>query len=378
MEYYKVIVEKRGVRRLFLCMMMSLFVLGFGNAKNVEGSTRHKGQFNNSKPLSCGDTITTYTVLSNDLDCSGYTDTAAALTLEAGARLNLNGKKIIGNDTINCIDIKGNAARVSNGTVMRCYHGIEVSSNRNRIMQVEALDNERIGITIAGDENLLIKCLVANSGREGIYIAEGNKGNKIDRSIVENNGREGINIEGGSSNKIFRSTVRSNRRQGISITQVNGDSEMGKSNKIYDSIVDNNGRHGINIEGNSNKIYRSTVRGSCRDGIEISGKDNLVLDNHVVDNGNQETCDSFGEGYNPSAYAGIDVTAGSEENEIKGNRACGNRGCVATDSNECVAHERDFWDENVDGDSQCGSFNRWEHNSIICINVAPECNAAPQ
>lgn len=315
----------RVVLRFSVGLIVGLFVLGLSNAQDVEASHSHKGRFHKAKSLNCGDMITSHAVLYNDLDCSDYSE-GSALTLEEGASLNLNGKKIIGNYDINCIEIRGDDAKVWNGTLTQCDTGIRIRTSRNEIIHVKVIDSAGRGIRIQGDENLLMTCSVANSGRQGIQIDEGN------------------------------------------------------SNKIYRSIIDNSGRHGIQInKGSGNEISRSTVRSSCRDGIEIDeGSNNLVFHNQVEDNGNPETCTEFDEDYNPWAYAGIDVTNGSQENEIKYNRAGCNLGCVATDDDGCIAHERDLWDENVDEyTGQSVTTNRWKSNSIACNNAVPEYSPSP-
>ena len=358
--------------RLAVGLMMSLFVLVLSNAQNVEGSHSHKGRFHKAKPLPCGYTITTHAVLYNDLDCSDHSG-GPALTLGEGASLNLHGKRVIGNNGINCIDITGDGSKVWNGTVMNCYYGIRVTSNRNEITQVGVHDNGRAGIYIeGGNNNKIDNSIVQNNGREGINIDtgsdnEGGKSNKIDRTIILNNGREGIKIDTGEGNEISRTIVDNNGRQGIHI-------EGGNSNKIDRTIVDNNGRHGIQIDGGeNNEISRSTVRGSCRDGIEIQGNNNLVFHNNVEDNGNLETCTNFTENYNPWAYAGIDVAdvvSYSENNKIKYNYACGNQGCNGSEDEPCVARDRNLWDEYVDIDGNHVLTNEWKNNTV-CPEYSP-------
>lgn len=309
MRHRSKIKSMRIVLQLIVGLTSSLFVLGFSNSLNAEGFTLHKGRFWKPEPVSCGDTITSYALLTTDLDCSDTESTA--LRLEEGAKLNLNGKKVIGNFGINCIDIRGNGTKIWHGTVTQCDYGIRVRSDRNRIMSVEVSDSADRGIRIDGDENLVINCSVAY------------------------NGTQGIKINGGNRNKIF-------------------------SNRVFDN---------------------------CRDGIEIDeGKYNWVFYNHVEDNGNREVCDNFAKDptdpedsyyYKPWFYAGIDVLSGSENNRIKHNRAGCNLGCVGSDDFPCTAHERDFWDENVDTSGNCASNNEWENNSIACKNAVAECSPNP-
>ena len=393
----------RVLLRLAVGLMMSFFVFGTSNAKNMKGFTSHERWSKKATPLSCGAEITTHAVLYNDLDCSD--SSGVALTLLKGASLNLNGKKIIGNESDNCIEITGDGVKVWNGTVMNCRDGIVITGKRNEILQVEVRDNNRVGIHITGgNSNKISSSTVNDNGREGIYI-EGGNGNKIDQSTVNDNGREGIYIEGGNGNKIDQSTVNDNGREGIYIQRPNsngmegGDNneisrsivdnngrqgihiEGGESNKISRSIVDNNGRHGIQIEaievdnseetagGNGNEIIRNTVRGSCRDGIEIDGHDNSVFFNQVEGNGNPETCDSPDD-YNPWAYAGIDAVTASGNNKIKYNYACGNQGCKGSEDEPCAERDRNLWDENVDVDGNPVSTNEWKNNTV-CPEYSP-------
>ena len=201
----------RGVvLRLVVGIITSLFVFGLSNAQNAEGWTSDKGQRSKAESVSCGDTITNYAVLTNNLDCSEYNGDAA-LTLAEGARLNLNRKTVTGNDKIKCIKIIGDGTRVWNGTVTGCDDGILVSSSdRNKIICVEVSDSKNKGIDIDdGDENLVMKCSVAGSGKQGIRI-NGGDSNKIFINNVYGNGRDGIEINNGDSNLVFSNRVKDN------------------------------------------------------------------------------------------------------------------------------------------------------------------------
>jgi hypothetical protein len=129
----------------------SLFVLSLTNALNAEDITSHKGPFWYAEPVSCGATIASYALLTTDLDCSDTESTV--LRLEEGAKLNLNGKKIIGNFDINCIDIRGDATKIWNGTVTQCDYGIRVRSDHNRITSVKVSGSNDTGIRIKGSKN---------------------------------------------------------------------------------------------------------------------------------------------------------------------------------------------------------------------------------
>jgi parallel beta-helix repeat protein len=325
MRYRNKTKSMRVVLGLIVGLTTSLFVLGLSNAQHAEGFNSHKGRFWKAEPVGCGDEITTYTVLTNDLDCSEHSG-SPALTLGKRAKLNLNGYRVIGNSGINCIEMTGRAT-VRNGTVMSCRDGILINqSDRNKIIDVEACKNDRRGFKIdQGDENILVNCSATDNGRQGISIEKGND-NLVIKCSATDNGRQGISIE----------------------------------------------------KGDGNKVYNNKANANCRDGIEIDrGSDNRVFYNHVEDNGNKDTCDAQApdEDYRPWFYAGIDVTDGSEEypseyNEIKYNYACGNLGCDGSNSDPCLARERNFWDENVDVNGYCVSKNEWENNTVC---MEPEC-----
>jgi parallel beta-helix repeat protein len=306
----------------------SLFVLSLTNALNAEGFTSHKGRFWNAKPVVCGDTLEYgHFELTGNLDCEGEDP---AIEITGPAKLNLKGYTLSGNEPDEkfknvCIKITGDGAKVWNGTVKNCEDGIEIKSDRNRIRGVTSSDNAKRGFRVRGDKNLLFNCTATNNGRKGFSVEEA------------------------------------------------------EDNLLFMCLATNNGHQGFIIEiGDGNKIYYSKAYANCRDGIEIDGgNDSLVFYNHVEDNGSPDTCADFEEDYKPWFYAGINVLSGSKNNKIKHNRAECNLGCVGSDVFPCTAHERDFWDENLDDSGNCGSINEWENNSIACKNAVPECSPNP-
>jgi parallel beta-helix repeat protein len=187
---------------------------------------------------------------------------------------------------------------------------------------------------------------------------------------------DGILIDKGASNIIIKVEAYKNYERGFKI-------KKGDENLLFNCSARKNGRQGFIItKGDENWISHSKAIANCRDGIEIEkGNENHIRHNLVMDNGNEDTCIDFVENYKPWYYAGIDVLSGSENNEIKFNRAGCNLGCVGSDDFPCAAHERDFWDENVDIDEKgqviCVSTNMWDNNSIKCNNVEQECSPNP-
>lgn len=278
--------------------------------------------FSQAKAFECGAILPKgYHKLTEDVTCFAVDSESPALTLESGSHLDLNGFSVdctnpFGNEREGIV-LEGRNAIVRNGIITNCYNGV---------------------------------------------VINGDGHHKVLRLIVENNSREGMRVRS-TYNRVINVESLNNVRRGFSID--------GDDNSLINCLAENNGRQGFLIEGRDNKIINSDAFDSCRDGIEIDGgHDNSLTNNHVSDNGNPETCLNFGEAYNPSAYAGIDIRDGSEENIVKNNRTSGNQGCNGED---CVARERNLWDENVDVNGYCDSTNRWINNRVDGRKAHPEC-----
>jgi len=138
----------------------------------------------------CGDTITSNTTLSADMDCSGYAGDA----LSFGANkitLNLNGHTITGPagyDGYSGIDTDGyKKGTITNGTIANYTYGVDLdSSNRMTVSK----------LTISGE----------NDGSDsGIYLYGGvsNVINKVTVTGVE----DGLYLEDGASTQVTNNTV---------------------------------------------------------------------------------------------------------------------------------------------------------------------------
>jgi parallel beta-helix repeat protein len=259
---------------------------------------------------------------------------------------------------------------------IECGAEITTSVTLTNDLNCSGYDDAVLTLKEGAELNLNGKKVIGNYDNNCIEIE--------DDGVELNNGtvtrcKDGIRIKS-NSNTITSVEVSDSARRGIRIN--------GNGNLLKMCLVSHNGRQGIKIEGaNYNELFSNLVFGNCRDGIEIDGGSyNRVLFNHVEDNGNAKICLIFEEDYKPWFYAGIDVTAGftedSEEypsmyNKIEYNRAGCNLGCVGSDEVPCTAHERDFWDENVDSSGSCISTNVWRDNLVVCKNATPECSPNP-
>ena len=311
--------------------------------------------FSQAEAFKCGDTLARgHYKLTEDLTCFSTDPGDSALILEGGANLDLNGNTVDCNndDKREGIVLEGRNAKVRNGTITNCYNGVVITGDgHHKVSQLIVENSNREGIIVVSDYNQLINTESMNNGRRGFYIGIDDDDDQVtadDNNLVnclaKDNGRHGFLIDGGIDNKIISSAAFDNGNQGF--------------------LIDG---------GNNNKIKNSAAFDSCRDGIEIKkGNDNSLINNYVADNGNPDTCGDFSYPYLPWFYAGIDITDGAEENIVINNRTNGNIGC----DEKLNVIERNLLDENVDGDGNCDSTNRWNNNRVDGERAEPECVVA--
>ncbi len=320
--------------------------------------------------IACGDALPRgYFRLTNDVVCAaGDTSDSPAITLTAGTVLDLNGYTIGCNErTGDGILIEGTGNILFHGTVNGCMQGVHVRSDHNYVVGVTAQDNGERGFFVDdSDNNHFFKCVAEANGQQG-----------FDVRVPEENGT-------GAANNLFVNCVAvGNGRQGFNVEGPEGNVPGPDNNLFVNCVADGNRRHGFKILlGDGNHIHNSDALANCRDGIEIEAGDyNSIINNHAEDNGNEATCAAFGEAYRPWFYAGIDLLAGSEYNEVINNQTSGNTGCTAQSADgpcEGPLRDRNLWDENVDKAGECISTNRWYNNREDGHKIDPECAPGPR
>jgi hypothetical protein len=140
---------------------------------------------------SCGDTLTSNTTLTADLDCSGYTGTALSMGKNKVV-LDLNGHTIwgyAGSDTYTGVDTNGyHKTVIKNGTIANAGYAIYVSySNETLIKNVE----------ISGE--------VADSSSEGIYVYYGVSNQAVNVNIHDV--YYGFDTEYAANSKLLNSKI---------------------------------------------------------------------------------------------------------------------------------------------------------------------------
>lgn len=167
-------------RRLGLSVLLGLSLVGLVPAVAFGGIG-----------LACGDTLTSNTTLSADLDCSAYNGTALYMGAN-GITLDLNGHTIwgwTGADDHSGVDTNGrNKTVITDGTIANFGYGVYLSSSSQSV--VSWLD-------IVGE--------VADTDDYGIYgyYGAGNRINRVDISGVD----YGVYLEYGSDTRVSNSMI---------------------------------------------------------------------------------------------------------------------------------------------------------------------------
>ncbi len=234
--------------------------------------------------VSCGDTVTSNTVLTADLSCS----TAPALNVEGPARLDLNGFTVSCEDSsANGIVLRTTNASVSNGRVSGCDVGVLASSparNPNRGLQISKIvaDSNRVGIGVLSARSQITDNVVTNSIEYGIYLV-GNlaRQNRVVNNSVSGDGNFndlGIYLSDGASNNDIINNESRGLLYGI-LTDFGAD-----GNKLVRNVTPEN-FYGIGVFTNDNNVVGNVSENNSINGIETEGENNAFSGNQAVDNG---------------------------------------------------------------------------------------------
>lgn len=213
--------------------------------------------------VSCGDKITSYTVLSADLacDCSKLSS-QAALTVTGPATLDLNGHTVSCSKTTApftyCVAIFGNGATIQNGAVTECFFGVGGPGT--------------IGRTV-------IRNIVATAYSSG-FLLNGNR-NKLIRVTAKNHVNAGVSI-GGNNNRLQYVTSNNNDDDGVAVT--------GENNTLLQVTAKGNAQHGISTYGPFNQVKDSYAAGQRNsEGISIAGENGSAI-NNIVEDSTRSNC----------------------------------------------------------------------------------------
>jgi parallel beta-helix repeat protein len=343
----------------------------------------------------CGETIASgnWVLTANVGPCS---DGAPALTVEGPAHLDMDGYMVLceadGGDVPTGIQVTGQNARISDGTVKGCNTGIAVEGDgHHRLEGITVVGSQDRGINIGSDGNRLEWVTVLGSGDEGMRI-EGD-GNRVVEGRAAGNHNHGIRVKNASNNSILSTQAFTNLGEEIengTVVNVFGEGIRleGDHNVAKDCIANGNGDEGVRVKGGEGNVVshclaqaNGTTTGepgievdegathtvveytrasaNAADGIASGGQYTLVRHDTTLANGSvvpQPPPDDGGAVVPPGPFgAGIRVRAGGTDNRLTRNTAHGNR-------------VTDLVDENENCDN-----NAWRRNSFDTADPADSC-----
>lgn len=198
---------------------------------------------------SCGQTVTTNAVLTQNLVCTGNGIVVGA----SGITINLKGFSIrgdvspVGNGTDVGIDNSGGYDRVTvqNGLVRNFYFGVGANDGGS-----------------PGADKMTVANLVAAGNAYGIFVL-GDLA-RVSSSTASGNGSNGITISGASAS-ITSSSASGNRNVGILV--------VGPSATVTYSTASGNGEAGIGINDQLGSVKAALVKGNRADGNGYGGPD---------------------------------------------------------------------------------------------------------
>ena len=241
-------------------------------------------------PVSCGDTITTDTTLTQDLvDCAnnGIVIGADNITLDLnGYRVDGDGRSFAG-----CVqgeicdagllNFSHGGVTVTGGSVQEFSFGaLVVAAGQNRVLNISAKNNRFVGIGVVSCRQSVVRDSsgIHNGGGDGdgMFLLDSHHVRVIN-NVFAKNGELGIHV-GESSNNVVKGNVIA-RNPTASIVE-------GNRNSIRRNHIRDNEENAIFI-GNNNVIVRNNVSGGVRgarsSGIAVEeGRGNLVAHNVVA------------------------------------------------------------------------------------------------
>jgi len=290
--------------------------------------------------LACGDTIPPGGDVSLDGDIDGCLGPEPALTIEGPVKVNLHGFRISCAADIIGIEVIGDHARITNGTVANCTDGIELSGEgRHKVFRMQVTSdpdaaNGSRGFRVVSDRNYLVANLARRFNGEGFRIQGSD--NRIAFNVARRNADHGFRVDE-DRNLLSNNISVSNGAEGFRLD--------GSDNRLVDNIAFNNQDEGFRIrDGQDNVLLGNRARRNGASdneaGIRIHTNGNTLRGNRFIDN--------FGNG--------ILVTAGAANNQIVRNSARANR-------------ETDLIDENLEPPCDANQWidNRFGSTSQDCI-----------
>jgi hypothetical protein len=242
----------------------------------------------------CGQTVTTNAVLTQDLSCAGQGVNVNA----SGITIDLQGHTLKGNGSAVGISDGGyDHVAIKNGVVRNFADGVFATNGADgvTISNVALSANVTLGAYIKGDSASIASSTVSGNGDGGIVVY--GLSASIKSTTVSGSGQDGIDVWGDSAS-VVSSTAAENAGHGIAVT--------GNATTVKSSNAVDNAMYGFYLEGDSTSVTSSTASGNSWNGLLVVGNSASV-----------KSTKAFG-----NAWRGITVLGNAAA--VSGNRADGN------------------------------------------------------
>ena len=325
--------------------------------------------------VTCGQTLDSGSfVLESDLGpCDDPTGVAALTvngTVETPATLDLAGFSVICQDLNGKkgvpigILITGDSVTVTNGKVIGCKTGVQVTgtgghlvknvtaenstssgfvikSDGNRINAATATDGLADGFAVTGSKNLVAHSTASNNALAGFNVSSGH--NRVKSNTATGNGGAGFGVSG-SHTKVGANTADGNTGPGFALG--------GDRNRVGANAATVNGGAGYGVTGNRAQLKTNTASGNTGDGFTFIGSENKVSANTADGNSGN----------------GFAVTITSSLNKLQGNTttASGKAGITVSGLSNLITGSTAQSDAVVDLEDtnpNCQS-NHWKGNTF--------------
>jgi hypothetical protein len=242
--------------RIVLAALAAVALVAVAPEANSKGGT----------PItSCGQTVTTNAVLTQDLACAGSNGVVVGADR---ITIDLQGFAITGDRTVFTIGIwvpGFDGVTLKNGVVRNFYDGVIASgAEKFTLSNVTAAGNVFTGFSVNNSTKASLSNVTGFGSAYGIYVIS--NGAKITSASAIRNTNLGIAIEGDGVS--IKSSSAVGNAYGISI--------FGDGNTVTSSAANGNGIVGIDIDGAGNSVTKATARANGSDGIHLRNGANTV------------------------------------------------------------------------------------------------------
>jgi parallel beta-helix repeat protein len=247
---------------------------------NSNGNIVNGGDFLPLVTLSCGDTITSDTVLTNDLlNCpsDGIVIGANDITLNC-QRHTISGTGI----GAGILAVSRQNITIKNCTVQNFTRGIRFdSTTQSQLVKNTANNNSYFGISLTfSSNNILTSNTAYNNSFDGFILSSFSNFNTLISNVAKSNNRHGFTLDVSSNNTLKSNGAYDNNRDGFSLSSSN--------NTLTSNVAERNNNDGFILFSNSNNnLIGNLATDNEFSGLDlVSSSNNTLIGNLVQDNKN--------------------------------------------------------------------------------------------